>query len=220
MQEILRIQYTSVTGTPLETDWLTGCVQEIDDDTTPANITISGLLPKTMYKFRLRFEFFAEADSSYNSSATDNNITTYAGTPDVSGDWSNIELGTTNPDAPAKPGDITVVAVTQNSAHLKWDYVLDADTYKVEVSSNNGTDWTTKYDGAGNYHVDTNTYTTTISGLIAGTEYLVRVSAANVTGSSVPSNSTPFMTWPATPGMPIISVVSVTNSTVTLSWTR
>ena len=66
--------------------------------------------------------------------------------------------------------------------------------------------------------LDASTFSTTFSDLVGGTQYTLRVSAANQLGSSLDTVTTSVPTPFVEPGAPMISAASLSGSTMTLSW--
>lgn len=216
MQQILRIEISpDQTGS----SWLPCYIQEIDDTTAPAPVVVSDLQPKSAYYFRLRFEFFEEADELYNEESVDGNViaysTDYGRFPIVTGDWSAEVTGETWPDIPATLEFASYEVLSQTEVDFRWYEVEDATEYTIEVSTD-GSNWIEVFNGEGTLE---NGYLTVIVDTFdSDTFYYARIFASNITGDSEPSTPIEFTTWPDTPGVPVLSVTDVTNSSVTLEW--
>ncbi len=124
----------------------------------------------------------------------------------------------TTPVAPTAPRNLVSSALTPTSLTVSWQLptsngggaIID---YKVELSSNNGTTWTTVNDGV------SNNLSASISNLRKGTAYQLRVSAVNEIGTSVASAVLSATTLATVASAPISLVNSDVQSTsAVISW--
>ena len=120
--------------------------------------------------------------------------------------------------APSAPTNV-VVAPGNASATLTWSVPADGGSpitgYSVYYSMNGGSSWTASTCSG-------TTTTCTLAGLSNGTAYLLRVTASNAIGTSVPSNAvsvvpTATVVAPAAPGSVAVSYTKGTTS-ATVSW--
>ncbi len=111
----------------------------------------------------------------------------------------------TKPVAPVLTGTVTNAGATS----LTWGTVASATSYVLEVSTDGGTTWATQATQA--------TLTYAHTGLTADTAYSYRVSAANATGNSDPSNVLTLTTTLPAPSN--FAATSPTATQVALSWT-
>ena len=104
----------------------------------------------------------------------------------------------------------------ETEIELSWGEVTDADSYKIEWSSNGKLPWTVLVADTGN---DDNTYTDT--GLTAGTKRYYRVSAINFAGTGEASGSEMATTSSGSaPGAPVGLTATANGETmIELSWT-
>ncbi|XP_069596943.1 receptor-type tyrosine-protein phosphatase H isoform X2 [Ranitomeya imitator] len=134
------------------------------------------------------------------------NFTVFAVTPNgVSSAASNVASATT---LPSTVTNVQITAVSDTSVNLTWTPSSDPNnssyTYTVKYGSSNKTDITTS--------------STWITGLSPGTDYSFTVYAVTINGiTSKPSTAANTTTQPS----PItdLKVSSVSNSSVTLTWT-
>ena len=139
-----------------------------------------------------------------------------AANPEGTGNFSNSSSGVIPDVVPNAPTSLALVSKSTNSISLSWRAPIEnggtavAD-YKVEYSTD-GSNWSTFSDG-----VSTAT-SATITGLIRGTSYQVRVKAVNQEGLGEEALLTSLI--PATaPTRPLgLLVTGHSNSTVDLNW--
>ncbi len=163
-------------------------------ESTSLSVAVSGAAPGTTYLVRL------SAINAVGASAF------------LTGSVKTI------PVAPTAPRNLASSAVTPTSLTLSWQLPASngggsiAD-YKVELSSNNGTTWTTVNDGV------SNNLSASISNLRKGTAYQLRVSAVNAVGTSVTSAVLSATTLATVSSAPISLVSSDVQSTsAVISW--
>lgn len=113
---------------------------------------------------------------------------------DGQSDPSDVASATTTVDVPASPATMTVTVAGADRIDLRWDDVADESGYRLERSSDGGSEWAT----IGTTGRDVTTATDT--GLLAGTTYWYRVFAANDAGESPPSDAAGATTDQATTG--------------------
>jgi len=85
--------------------------------------------------------------------------------------------------APQAPQYLTTVVGSTNATFTWTDPVLNVQAYLLQDSTDGGTTWTTIST------LDGSTNAATVNGLLLGTNYLFRVSATNMAGSSAPSTN-------------------------------
>ena len=147
---------------------------------TTSPIVVTGLTNGTTYQVKVRA--VNAAGSGAASSAT-------AGTPRT------------------VPGAATITGVTGGEKSLSVAFTAGSDggasitDYKYALSTNGGGTWSS-YTSAGS-----TTSPISISGLLDGTTYLVKVRAVNTAGDGAESNSLSAATW-SVPGAPSISAVT------------
>jgi titin len=155
--------------------------------------TVSSLLKNRAYLFRV---------SAINS----------AGAGDTTPSYSVTTLAT----APSTPISLTVRDLQATSVLLGWDAPsdfggLNLTDYKVETSRD-GKTWSVVPKTA------STSRTLKLTGLAPGTQYLVRVSALNVAGSSEHLTGT-LTTLATTPSVPRnIVVTAISTNAATLNW--
>lgn len=166
---------------------------------TARSATVTGLTNGTQYSFWVL---------AVNSDGTTSN--------------DSIASVRSTPTAATSPPTVPffyVNSVTSTSMSLVWDrpdYMGSSaiTDYTIRYSANNGSTWTTFSDGV------STTTSATITGLTAGTQYLLRVAAVNAAGSSTTYDDGPYLTAGGTLAAPTnFQVVNSGNNTATLSWT-
>ena len=168
----------------------------VTDQVTPAtSLTITGLTNGTAYRFRVA------AVNAVGTSAP--SAASAVLTPDT---------------PPSAPGAPTPFAGNGQVA-LSWNVPANAGSaitdYVVEVSPDNGANWTTVIDGV------STTPSTTVTGLTNGVSYRFRVSAVNAGGTSPASSSSALVTPTATatvPSAPAAPSGITGNGQIALSW--
>ena len=161
---------------------------------TSLSVAVSGAAPGTTYLVRL---------SAINAVGASDYLTGSVKTTAV---------------APTAPRTLASSSIASTSLTLSWQLPTSnggsaITDYKVELSSNNGTTWTTVNDGV------TNNLSASLSNLRKGTAYQLRVSAINEVGTGVASavhNVTTLATVASAP----ISLVSsdVQSTSAVISW--
>ena len=137
-----------------------------------------------------------------------------------SGTASNVDSATTGTTVPGAPTGLTATASGATQINLSWsapasDGGSAITGYKIEVSSNGGTSWTTLVADTGNA---TTTYQHT--GLTASSTRHYRVSAINANGSGTASNVDSATTGTTVPGAPSGLTATASGTTqINLSWT-
>lgn len=153
--------------------------------TTITNIRITGLRPQVTYEFRVRS--ICGSDSSLFSNAI------LVSTP-----------GTCN-----SPENVTVRAITPESASVSWNAVTAANSYKLQFRKSGETNFT-EVAVTGNAH--------TISGLLQGTAYEVQVLAICTNATSNFSPPVNFSTSLRCEFPPGFTAVNITETSALLSW--
>ena len=131
-----------------------------------------------------------------------------------SGRTSSIVTAKTLVGAPTAPGKPVVVA-SSSTASVSWATANNGGSpitgYTVEMYSASAPRWTV---------VATTTATSaTLTGLVSGTTYIVRVRATNALGTSYPSGSVSFTTVAGVPDVPtLLASSNVTANAAVLSW--
>jgi hypothetical protein len=131
-----------------------------------------------------------------------------------SGRTSSIVTAKTLVGAPTAPGKPVVVA-SSSTASVSWATANNGGSpitgYTVEMYSASAPRWTA---------VATTTATSaTLTGLISGTTYIVRVRATNALGTSYPSGSVSFTTVAGVPDVPTsLASSNITTNSAVLSW--
>ena len=103
-------------------------------------------------------------------------------------------------------------SITQTSATVSWNAVTGASDYGLDVSTDNFANFVSGFQN----NLLGNVTSYSITNLIAGTQYQIRLRAINAAGSSVNSNVVLLLTIPATPSGLVAS--GITTSGFTLSW--
>jgi len=181
------IQYTSDNGVT----WTT-----FPHTASPAtSITVTGLVNKTGYKFRV---------AAVNAVGQ--------------GDFSAPSAVIT-PDAlpPAAPTNVVAVRGDQQVV-VTWTAPTNVGTspltdYTIQFSSTGGATWTTFPDG-----VSTAT-SATVTGLTNGVAYVFRVAAVNKNGASPWSATTAPVTPLGLPAQPVVTSLTAGNAVLNVSWT-
>src|SRR5437867_6143423 len=133
---------------------------------------------------------------------------------------SNTASATTLAVAPASPTGLTATAASSSQIGLTWTAPADnggsaITGYKIERSTNSGTNWTTLVANTGS---TATTYSDT--GLAHGTTYTYRVSAINSIGTSSSSSITSATTLAVVPSSPTgLAAAPVSSSQVGLTCT-
>lgn len=131
-----------------------------------------------------------------------------------SGRTSSIVTAKTLVGAPTAPGKPVVVA-SSSTASVSWATANNGGSpitgYTVEMYSASAPRWTV---------VATTTATSaTLTGLVSGTTYIVRVRATNALGISYPSGSVSFTTVAGVPDVPtLLASSNITTNSAVLSW--
>jgi subtilisin family serine protease len=131
-----------------------------------------------------------------------------------SGIISSAVLGKTLPGAPTAPGK-PVVAASFSTASVSWATANNGGSpitgYTVEMYSASAPRWTV---------VATTTATSaTLTGLVSGTTYIVRVRATSALGTSNPSSSVSFTTAAGVPDVPtLLTSSNITTNSAVLGW--
>jgi hypothetical protein len=119
------------------------------------------------------------------------------------------------------PSNVAAPTATRGDqqALLTWTAPFDGGSpitgYKIEVSSDNGSNWT---DDTTNTGSSATSYT--VNNLTNGTAYVFRITAINANGSSMaPSSNSNAVTPAALPGIPSGLSATHGNGQVALSWT-
>ena len=133
---------------------------------------------------------------------------------------SNVDDATTAPSVPGAPSNLSATASGSTRIDLTWTApASDGDSpitgYKIEVSSDGGSNWTTLVADT------TNTNTTYAhTGLPAGVTRHYRVSAINAVGTGLPSDTAGTTTGSTVPDAPTSLTATAGGSTqINLSWT-
>lgn len=142
----------------------------------------SGLNPNTQHKYRLR---------TRNSAG--------------SGSWSGMITKTTLPDPPSIPQYIDVIP-TQTEIQIKWESVLQATAYDIEIN--------------GNVIENINTTSHIHKDLVPLTDHTYRIRAKNVGGISEWSQIVKATTLPYPPAEPTNITAQPTKTSVTLNWDK
>jgi Subtilase family/Fibronectin type III domain len=131
-----------------------------------------------------------------------------------SGRTSSIVTAKTLVGAPTAPGKPVVVA-SSSTASVSWATANNGGSpitgYTVEMYSASAPRWAV---------VATTTATSaTLTGLVSGTTYIVRVRATSALGTSYPSGSVSFTTAAGVPDVPTLLASSgITTNSAVLSW--
>jgi len=127
--------------------------------------------------------------------------------------YSNTATGTTTPCVPAAPDRLEVRALSKTEIFLRWiDHSKIETSFKIESLA--GREWVT----VGTARADDTDWT--LSQLLCGTTYSLRVSACNAVGCSAPTNTAKATTFDCTLGAPTNLAASAASSTqISLNWT-
>jgi endoglucanase Acf2 len=120
--------------------------------------------------------------------------------------------------APDAPGEVFVTAASGAELDVAWEAPAETGTsavtdYRVEYRATGDVDWIRAMDPV------TATTGARITGLVAGTEYQVRVAAVSAVGIGAFSESVAARTW-AAPSAPQGITAKVKGKTVELDWTE
>lgn len=117
---------------------------------------------------------------------------------------NSSELGT----RPIANFSISTTSVSRNSITVNWPSTIGAESYHIEYrkGSDPFTTLNNQVSGA------------TISGLLSGTPYDVRVYGQSSVGTNLAKVYTPTVVAKTTPTAPAISSISSTSGSITLSW--
>lgn len=116
-----------------------------------------------------------------------------------------------NPGPPGAPTDLSVTAVSGGRVSLGWPAAFNAAGYNIYFSTSPG--FTI---GAGTKFGTTTSTTATVTGLADNTTYYFKITSANTSGESGPSNEV-FATTPAV-GAPFEQLDLVSSQGVAVSW--
>ncbi len=154
------------------------------------------------------FEFGVDQSTAALESATEYWVRMKTENSSGLSGYSNVVSFLTRP---ATVNATTASDITTTSFSANWDAVTGADSYYLEVSSD---------DFASTVFTETLTteLTTSITGLSSASNYKYRVSAINATGSAPASNEISVLTLPDAPVVNSIANADITQSTFDLSW--
>lgn len=154
------------------------------------------------------FEFGVDQSTAALESATEYWVRMKSENSSGLSGYSNVVSFLTRP---ATVNATTASDITTTSFRANWDAVTGADSYYLEVSSD---------DFASTVFTETLTteLTTSITGLSSASNYKYRVSAINATGSAPASNEISVLTLPEAPVVNSISSADITQTTFSLSW--
>jgi titin len=158
------------------------------------SFNVTGLLPLKSYQFKV---------SAINARGA--------------GPASSVVSATTVAAAPSAPGSVKATIISSSGAALSWKKPTDTGgarvtNYKVETSRDNGNSWQVV-----RKKVSTSTKLT-LSGLFAGTTYIVRVSAKNSAGFGTTAQVR-FKTRAGAPSAPTnLRSSSVTGTKAVITW--
>jgi hypothetical protein len=166
----------------------------VHDASAVRSFNVTGLTRAVAYQFRVS----AKNSIGYGVASSVHSITTLA-------------------DVPGAPTALTKASITASGITLGWTAPTNnggaaVSDYKVEVSRDNGSTWTTIPRAV------STSRTLSVTGLAPGTTYQVRVSAKNSAGFSVPLTGS-FTTISTAPG--VISNLAPSNvlgTSLTLTW--
>jgi hypothetical protein len=154
------------------------------------NQVLAGLLPETVYQWRVRANC-----STFSSVAFFNSSGAVGG---------NVSC--------SQPSNTNATGVTETTADLSWSSILGSLYYTVQYRAKNALTWTNAGSVPG--------LALTISGLTAGTEYEWRVKASCSVYSSVATFTTVMIGGGSTDCQPPsnTNLVSTTPNSATISW--
>jgi hypothetical protein len=150
-------------------------------------IPVTGLLAGNVYYYSV---------FSYNGST---NTYNFLATSPLQG--SQITL-------PAVPVLTTPTSITQSGFDLGWAAVTGATGYTLDISLDNFTSQTSTNLG--------NVTSFSVTGLVAGTSYYIRLRSNNTAGSSANSSVKTILTVPANPVL--AEATDITSSSLSVSW--
>jgi|GEM_PF-4282900 len=163
----------------------------------------------------------------YNSYAAGTNANTAAYVDNFAWYWLENDAKYTDPgappadtDAPLVPANLAVASITATGATVSWDATTDVggsnvDGYILRVYTGDTTTGTP-------VEYDQTALTKALTGLTAGTEYTVTISAyddSTLANESAESAPVTFMTLPAAPTNPDAPATGVSENEATVTWT-
>jgi len=154
---------------------------------------VDGLNPETDYYYRVR---------AYNNGGSSGN--------------SNVINVTTQPSNPGAPVALPATNITQASFNANWNPVGGANSYWLDVATDNGfTNFVSGYD-----NLDVGNVTTyPVSGLNPFTDYFYRLRAENVSGTSGNSNVISLTTLKDIPAPPVAtSATNISQTAFDANW--
>ncbi|WP_193378525.1 fibronectin type III domain-containing protein, partial [Singulisphaera acidiphila] len=116
----------------------------------------------------------------------------------------------TTPAFPSRPASMTATASAEGTITLSWAATLNVTGYRIERSLNGSTGWTQ----VGTVAANVTSYND--AGLPENTRYYYRVTATNAAGDSAPGTVASAITYLATPGSVVATVVS--GGQIDLTW--
>ncbi|HYG39974.1 MAG TPA: fibronectin type III domain-containing protein, partial [Cytophagales bacterium] len=159
---------------------------------TGTSVEVTGLSPKTAYKYRIR---------SMNAGGESVN--------------SNVIDVTTLPALPAAPVAYDAASITQTGFKASWSLVPGATEYQFDLSNDN---FATNIPGYNNLVVTDTPLV--VSNLVANSTYKYRVRAVNAAGISPNSNIITITTLPNPPDAPVAKeATDIRKTRFTAHWT-
>ncbi len=117
---------------------------------------------------------------------------------------------TTQPVAPSKVAGLAKTDATESSISVKWNAATNATNYMLSYSKKGASNWT---------HISITGTTYVISGLTAGTEYEIKITAANGSTIGVSSDVLVAATTAKAPeAAKALTATSVDANNIKLSW--
>lgn len=164
----------------------------------------------------VKFYQFHQSFGAYSVTADGSRSVVVDGTPPTA--LVTVFVGIPNSALPGRPTNLKVTNLAARSLTLSWDLPngnggSPITDYKIEVSSNGGSTWSTIP------HSASNNLAFNVTGLAKGTSYRFRVSTVNAVGTSAataPLSVTTLTTIPAAPTS--FAANSITTSTAALRW--
>ncbi|WP_020467741.1 fibronectin type III domain-containing protein, partial [Singulisphaera acidiphila] len=121
-----------------------------------------------------------------------------------------VPASVTTPAFPSRPTGVTATASAEGTITLGWTATPNVTGYRIERSLNGSTGWTQ----VGTASASATSYND--AGLPENTRYSYRVTATNAAGDSAPSTVASAITYLATPGSVVATVVS--GGQINLTW--
>ncbi len=169
--------------------------------------TITNLNPGVTYKFKIRAYFTEGSEKVYTAYSKTVSATTL--------EKEEEPDKPSTPTVPSKVSGLQKVSATETSISVKWNASTNATGYILSYKAKSASSWT---------ECSVNTTSYNITGLTAGTQYEIKVTAVNGSTSGTASDvlSVSTVNAPVTPSVPSkvsgLQKVSATETSISVKW--